>query len=132
MKRSGPPQRKVPLKRTPMRRTPGPAAATLRTDARPRKPLRQQSAKRRAENRVRDAVKRRLVAERGPWCQARLDGCDGLAVDAHELLARSAVGSITDESNIILVCRSCHDWIGAHPREATALGLRRSRYGGAA
>lgn len=97
-----------------------------------RTPIARVSARRRRENRVRTEVKKRLVEERGPWCQARLAVCRGLAVDAHEVLARSAVGSITDGGNILLVCRSCHDWIGAHPVEATGLGLRRNRYGGAA
>lgn len=94
--------------------------------------MRRQSRKRAAEQRRRRQVLARLVDERGPFCEARLDGCDGRAVDGHELLARSAGGSIVEEENIALVCRSCHDWIGAHPREATEVGLRRSRYGGAA
>ena len=48
--------------------------------------------------------------------------------DVHEKLARSGGGSILDESNLLCVCRTCHDWIGDHPREALALGLRLSRY----
>jgi len=50
--------------------------------------------------------------------------------DVHELLARSAGGSIFDPSNLLCVCRRCHQWIGDHPKEALALGLRRSRYEG--
>jgi hypothetical protein len=95
--------------------------------------LRPQSAKRRREQAERRKVLARLLEERGPGCEARvLNVCAGLAVDGHELLARSAGGSITDAGNILLVCRRCHDWIGERPREATSLGLRRSRYGGAA
>ncbi len=55
--------------------------------------------------------------------------CDGLSVDVHEILARSAGGSILDEANCLCVCRADHLWIGDHPKEALALGLRASRYG---
>lgn len=54
--------------------------------------------------------------------------CERKSRDVHELLARSAGGDILDENNLICVCRSCHTWIGDHPRLALALGLRRSRY----
>ena len=56
------------------------------------------------------------------------DRCAISSRDVHEILARSAGGSILDESNVLAVCRRCHRWIGDHPREATALGLRKSRY----
>jgi hypothetical protein len=60
----------------------------------------------------------------------RFDACTGDSVDVHEKLARSAGGSIVDDANVLAVCRPCHDWIGNHPKEALALGLRRSRYVG--
>jgi hypothetical protein len=95
--------------------------------------MRRQSIKRRREQDVRRKVLARLLEERGHGCEARVfNVCQGRAVDGHELLARSAGGSIIDAGNILLVCRRCHDWIGERPREATVLGLRRSRYGGAA
>jgi len=102
------------MKRTPLKRTGSIAPVSKR---------------RQHENRLRRQTVERLVEERGVMCQARLPRCDWLAVDAHEVLARSAGGSITDADNIILVCRSCHDRIGSHPQEATRLGLRKSRYG---
>jgi hypothetical protein len=93
--------------------------------------MRRQSIKRRREQDVRRKVLARLLEERGHGCEARVfNVCQGRAVDGHELLARSAGGSIIDAGNILLVCRRCHDWIGERPREATVLGLRRSRYGG--
>lgn len=54
--------------------------------------------------------------------------CTRESVDVHELLARSAGGSILDEANCIAVCRRCHEWIGQRPKLALALGLRVSRY----
>jgi hypothetical protein len=89
----------------------------------------------------RRAFNARILSER-PDCQAcpriRMTGglgvqpptCAGRSCDVHEVLARSAGGSIIDPANVLAVCRAGHDWIGQHPREALALGLRRSRYAG--
>lgn len=56
--------------------------------------------------------------------------CERQAVDVHEPLARSACGPIDDDSNAVEICRACHRWVGDNPREALAMGLRRSRYPG--
>ncbi len=92
--------------------------------------MKSQSAKRAREQRQRIKVVKQLLRERGSMCEAALPVCDGRAVDAHERLARSAGGSITDGDNLLLVCRDCHSWIGSNPNRATELGLRESRYGG--
>jgi hypothetical protein len=68
------------------------------------------------------------------WCSAngwmgRRPQCQRDSVDCHEILKRSAGGSILDEANILCVCRVGHDWIGRHPIAAKAIGLDRSRYG---
>lgn len=77
--------------------------------------------------------RRKLVAKmlkEQPHCSANIDGvCSAIAVDVHELLARSQGGSILDPENCVTVCRPCHTWIGDNPARATALGLRRRRYG---
>ena len=71
----------------------------------------------------------KLLKER-PQCEAKVpDVCTGKSVDLHELLARSQGGSILDESNIICVCRACHDFVGTEVQKATEMGLRRRRYG---
>lgn len=54
--------------------------------------------------------------------------CSGEAHDVHEILPRSAGGSIDDESNLLVVCRADHEWIHQHPIEAKAFGLLASRY----
>jgi hypothetical protein len=51
--------------------------------------------------------------------------------DVHELLPRSAGGSITERANCIAVCRTCHRWIHEHPAASRRLGLLKSRYGDA-
>lgn len=56
--------------------------------------------------------------------------CEVASVDVHEILARSAGGSILDEGNVLCLCRQCHDWIGNNPKAALELGLRKSRYEG--
>lgn len=55
--------------------------------------------------------------------------CTRRSKHVHEILARSAGGSILDRSNVLCVCPGCHDWVGRFPRAAVFLGLRKSRYG---
>ncbi len=117
MKRSPMPQRTQPLHRVVSMRP--------SDDARRRGWLRAASAKRQAVNRERREVIEALLAERGPGCEARLVGCDGRAVDCHELLRRSQGGSLTDPSNLLLLCRSCHSWATEHPADAVTAGLSR-------
>ena len=79
----------------------------------------------------------RLLLER-PRCEAgariraTLPGhaCQTASRDVHELLPRSAGGSLLDEANLICVCRVCHGWIHRHPRESMCLGFKQSRYTG--
>ena len=133
------------MKRTPLRRDSAKNWATIQKN---RKPLRKVSKKRAKEQRIRSSMIRELVKERGDRCEApalaminlidRQDehsetkvkslswGCNGWADDVHEPLTRGRGGSITDPENMILVCRSCHDWIHAHPLSASDFGLLRS------
>jgi len=79
-------------------------------------------------------VERRKLVEKllkeHPQCEAQVpDVCTGKSVDLHELLARSQGGSILDPSNIICVCRACHNFVGTEVQKATEMGLRRRRYG---
>ena len=69
----------------------------------------------------RRAVVAKVLSER-VWCQIRV-ACKGdRAVDCHEMLPRSAGGSILDETNILAVCRRCHDYCHLHPRESKDKG----------
>ena len=95
--------------------------------------IRSQSAKRRAEQTTRRQVLGTLVDERGPDCEASLyNVCTGLAQDGHEILPRSAGGSIVDPDNILLLCRRCHEVITVNPGWAREAGWVRSRYEGGA
>lgn len=44
------------------------------------------------------------------------------ATDLHEVKTRARGGSILDEDNICVLCRSCHTWITEHPADAKAQG----------
>ena len=101
-------KRAAPLKRTPLRR---------------RTPLRQVSKRRRAENVVRRQVLAELVAARGPWCEAKLHGCSGLADDGHERKRRSQGGDPLNPDEIVLLCRPCHRFASEFPEAAHELGL---------
>lgn len=135
-------KRSKPLARgKPLRRSAKPIARKKRLAPRSKK---QRDVYERPGGR-RDFV-RRILSER-PTCEAgRIIGCytgdytgtdatwnrcTRRSVDVHEILSRSAGGSILDESNVMAVCRACHDFAGRMPKvHAFELGLRRSRYEG--
>jgi 5-methylcytosine-specific restriction endonuclease McrA len=99
-----------------------------RSTMKPRKkPMRQRSA-RRADTYAREGGRREIVS-RILGAFSRCQRCKFAdAVDVHEVLPRSAGGSILDEDNLRAVCRTCHRWIHEHPKEATASGWLVSRY----
>ena len=54
--------------------------------------------------------------------QCRVAGCTRRADDNHH--SRGRIGTLLlDQRFWVPVCRQHHDWIGAHPAEARALGL---------
>jgi 5-methylcytosine-specific restriction endonuclease McrA len=84
-----------------------------------RSPIKPVSAKRQKEQRARVEM---IKAETGgaPVACERCDAAE--ANDAHEIVPRSAGGSITDRANIAFLCRPCHRWIGDNPAQAMADG----------
>jgi hypothetical protein len=83
----------------------------------------------------RRALVARLLSER-PWCEVCLslkatENPDALVLqshDVHEILPRSAGGSILDDSGMLCVCRAHHDRIHRSPTWAKERGFLRSRY----
>lgn len=94
----------------------GPAKATK--EPKKRKPIKQVSAKRAAENIEREKI-RPEVLKRGcevcPVIRAHLGKlpwkCPGRASDMHEVQTRARRGSITDPKNILATCRRGHMWV---------------------
>lgn len=93
--------------------------------------MRYRSKKKEEEYKLRRPLVKRLLEER-PWCEA----CPVFAAhderhvyrrnrseDIHEMIRRSQGGSILNESNLLAVCRPCHQRIGNHPALAFDLGL---------
>lgn len=112
------------MKRTPLlRRTPlARGMARLR-----RTPLAPVSCRRRAERAVRQAVVDEVMWRDGGRCRGidLIGGhvCSG-RLDAHEVIPRSAwPGGHLVTLNVVMVCRTLHDWIGDHPDLAHDLGL---------
>jgi hypothetical protein len=71
-----------------------------------------------------------LAGRSGGWCEMRLSGCQGRAVDPCHRIGSKAGGrqgaaAIHHDrlSNVIHGCRSCHDWTHQHRLPAEALGL---------
>lgn len=81
--------------------------------------MRRRSSKRqRTYQRERIPLVVRLLEER-PICQR----CwRQPSVDVHEVKTRARGGSITDEANLVCLCRACHDLITRDPEQAHRRG----------
>ena len=120
------------MKRTPLKRnTPLKSGGELKKT--PLKFRSEKTQKLYTEERI--PLVKRLLKER-PWCEA----CPVFAahdkvvkrvrpsVDLHEIKTRGRTGGVNskewlDETNILCVCRLCHDRIGDDPRLSKELGL---------
>lgn len=119
MKRSGPLRRGKPLRsRTRLTRTGQVTSARRRTEL-----AHEQLARRVAVSQA--------FARDGHRCQAatRVPSvtCAG-GLDGHEPLTRARGGNPLDPDQILTVCRAHHEWIHAHPSDATTLGLLISQH----
>lgn len=100
------------LRRTPLKRT-GQLKRTHMKVTRP-KPS------------VPSSVRALLVARSGGRCEARLPGCSGQATDAAHRISRKMGGrpdSWHSVAAVLHLCRACHSWCHARPKEAKDLGL---------
>lgn len=83
------------------------------------------SKKRKIENAL-YVKKRRIFMEHNKTCQAQLSGCTHLATDLHH--PRGRLGKLlTDETNFLALCRSCHTFIETNPEFAKEEGYSLSR-----
>lgn len=91
-----------------------------------RTPIRKVSAKRQAQNRLRQKVVAELFPDRPPC--SRPD-CPRWADDIHEPLTRARGGSIVEPENMRPLCRMCHDEVTFKPESelqwAYEIGLLR-------
>jgi hypothetical protein len=56
-------------------------------------------------------------------CEARIRGCTMTPSDCHEIMPRSAGGSILDPENVLALCRSCHHFITVNPAWSYEMGF---------
>lgn len=100
---------------------------------RSRKRLPAQSVKRIAEAPKRRAVKALAMMRADGRCEARdlvPHECYG-PLDAHELVPRSEYpGGHLDQRNVIIICRTAHDWAHDNPAKAYLCGLLRHSWDG--
>ena len=96
--------------------------------------MRTQSKKARETGETRRRLKWSIMAHRGNACEACPYTPSDIGAnpprpfdDLHEVLTRGRGGDPTDPANILLVCRTCHDWITTHELAARAAGLVRAR-----
>lgn len=69
---------------------------------------------------------RKSFLEEHPYCQARIPGCTIEAVDVHHKAGRTGQLLINTD-NFLAVCRSCHEYIEGHPKEAKERGFSLNR-----
>ena len=132
--KSGPPQRTTPLKRGAWRRpTPGAAAASLRVDARPRKPLRPVSDKRRKRDAAYPKARAAAYERAEGRCEApsHAAGCNGRAEECHHVAGRGGPDPHRLD-NLKALSSVCHTYATEHPLWAYDTGVSRRRLGGAA
>lgn len=121
MKRSAPLQRRTPLKSTgELKRT-------------PLKPRSKKTAEVYRKERV--PLTKEMLAE-NPYCEMRdrirsvqpdYSDCWRLSIGLHEIVKRSAGGSITDRDNVLRCCGPCNSFVEDHPVLARKAGLVRRR-----
>ena len=89
--------------RKPLKRT------RLATESKTQARRRREYTKQRADHF--DDMNKQDVTGTGVTCEHRFPGCDGQAVDIDHNLRRShSKAGVTDRSNFIRTCRSCHDY----------------------
>ena len=102
-----------------------PTAQQERAEAK-KKPIAKVSNKRKVEDKEYKEVSKRYLAK-NVGCEAHIStGCTGLSVDIHHKRKRNSKDDRINEANFLAVCRPCHLWIEAHPKQAKELGLSES------
>jgi len=103
-------------------------------------PITRTRLRRRSDKAVaKDTPRKALVAsvlDKRPNCQAgaKIASVEGVvhcairSQDVHEVKTRARGGSILDQSNVLAVCRWCHDWIHGHPKQAVELQLLKNSW----
>lgn len=71
--------------------------------------------------------KRIIFLSENKECFAKFNGCYGDATDVHH--SRGMGRYLNDTTTWLPLCRSCHNYIETHPKEAKEKGYSRSRLG---
>lgn len=79
------------------------------------------AAKNRAKKKAYDEARITVYKRSMGFCEARWDGCTGVANHAHHMKRRSQ-GGLDEPSNLLAVCAHCHDQIHRNPEIAFSKG----------
>lgn len=59
-----------------------------------------------------------------PGCEAHVaTGCTGKSQEIHHKSRRNSKEDRISPENFLAICRPCHLWVSAHPKQAIELGL---------
>ena len=90
------------------------------------KPIAKVSPKRKEENKEYSKEAKAYLAA-NQVCEAQVvENCTGKSIEIHHKRKRNSKDDRINEANFIAVCRPCHLWIEAHPKQAKELGLSES------
>ena len=81
--------------------------------------LKQKSDKQKAIDKAYSLMRKEYLTKH-PMCQIKLPGCTGQATDIHHTEYRGI--KTLAQATWLAVCRTCHDWCHANPKEARELG----------
>ena len=81
-----------------------------------RSPIKKVSGKQAKKNKA-YSVMRKTFMEHHPLCKR----CGAPATDLHHVFHRTGKAML-DTSTWMSLCRSCHDWVHTHPKEAISRG----------
>lgn len=68
---------------------------------------------------------RKSFLEKYPGCRANLPGCTMRATEVHHSAGRGQY--YLDIETWVAICRTCHNYLESHPREAKLLNLSKDR-----
>lgn len=90
-----------------------------------RKPIRTVSKKRAKENKKYTTLRKQFLEDH-PVCEARLEGCSGIADQVHHRRGKIS-GNFLDASTFLAICFNCHRIIEDNPEKARDLGFSEPR-----
>lgn len=70
---------------------------------------------------------RKEFLKENPSCQIKLNGCTRIATEIHHSKGKSSKEQYLKKEDFVATCRSCHNYVEAHPKFAKENGFSKNR-----